>query len=439
VTLTSGSQRDGARLSLRRGNISLRAGFFSDEGHVHKTSAGALGLEVGGRTRWGDAAVTYIRMDRGVPGPGPDWPYGDGAAFAGELEDRLVIARVGLNPIAVARPGFYLIRQRQDYVDALSEPTHVTMSGGAIVDFDLDDIAPGAEITGSFDHSEMDSSDPLNPDLGVHSRTSASVVASHTVEHGILHFAVEGAGSYTSDFDAAATGALSVAAVSDPWRAWVSWGRSYRAPTMNELYWPEDSWSAGNENLEPESVRTLEAGGAGRMGPFRGSVSAYRSEAADLIGWVMSEVDYKSRPMNVGEARLRGVELELGADLGSFAVHYAATFASAEDSDTDKALPYRPETSQWIAVSTEAGALTTELRMRSAGEVYVDATEDEDRMLDGYSVIDFSARLELPWEGIAVGFDGLNIMDKTYETRQYYDMPGLEWRLSLMLGWEDDV
>ena len=434
VSLTTGSRRDAGRLSLLRGDVSLRIGFFSDSGYADKTSAGAVGVEVGGRTRWGEGALTYVAMDRAVPGP--DWPWGGGEAFEGDLEDALFIARAGLDRVGPARPGFYFMRQEQHYADSTSEPTHVTTSGGTIVEFEPGDLAPGARVTCAFDHSVIDSHDPLNPDLGVHSRSSASVVANHVIDRGGLHFAVEGAASYTSDFDAAVTGAVAAAYVSEPWRVWVSWGRSYRAPTMNELYWPEDAWTGGNEDLEPERVSTLEAGCEGRAGIFHGSVTAYSSDARDLIGWALSDADGKFRPVNTGEADLRGVELELGAEVGAFAVRYAASRSTAEDAATGLALPYRPGTSQWLSVSAETGRLTSELRVRSAGEVYVDASETT--ALDGYSVVDFTALLETPWRGAGLRFEGLNIMDERYETRQYYEMPGREWRLSLVLGWDED-
>ncbi|MFH1864564.1 MAG: TonB-dependent receptor [Candidatus Eisenbacteria bacterium] len=332
---------------------------------------------------------------------------------------------------------FYLMRQEQHYADSTSETRHVTTSGGTIVEFDLRDVSPGTQVTGAFDHSEIDSRDRLNLDLGVHSRTTASVVASHLVDRGALHFAVEGAGSYTNDFDAAVTGAIAAALVSDPWRVWVSWGRSYRAPTMNELYWPEDAWSGGNEDLEPESVSTLEAGAEGRVGDVTATVTAYRSDATDLIGWAVSAADGKYYPVNVGEADVRGVELDFRSELGPVQIQYAVSYATSEDADSGFALPYRPEASQWFSVSAETGRLSGQLRMRSASRVYAD-TFEHDR-LSGYGLVDLTALLELPWEGTALRFEGLNITDEHYRTRQYYDMPGSEWRLSLLLGWEDDV
>jgi vitamin B12 transporter len=206
---------------------------------------------------------------------------------------------------------------------------------------------------------------------------------------------------------------------------------------MNELYWPEDAWSGGNEDLEPESVSTLEAGAEGRVGDVAATVTAYRSDATDLIGWVPSAADGKYYPMNVGEADLRGVELEFRADLGPVKVQYAVSYATSEDVNSGFALPYRPEASQWFSVSAETGRLDSELRMRSSSDVYADVSEGGE--LDGYGLVDFTAMLDLPWAGTALRFEGLNITDERYRTRQYYDMPGSEWRVSLLLGWEDDA
>ena len=62
----------------------------------------------------------------------------------------------------------------------------------------------------------------------------------------------------------------------------------------------------------------------------------------------------------------------------------------------------------------------------------------EDVELDGHTVVDFTALVDLPWEGMALKVEALNIADEHYRTRQYYDMPGREARVSLLIGWEDD-
>ncbi|MCL5037492.1 MAG: TonB-dependent receptor [Chloroflexi bacterium] len=42
--------------------------------------------------------------------------------------------------------------------------------------------------------------------------------------------------------------------------AYTSYGVGFSAPTLNDLYWPQDSYAVGNPNLQPEKNTTFEAG-----------------------------------------------------------------------------------------------------------------------------------------------------------------------------------
>ncbi|MCK4408898.1 MAG: TonB-dependent receptor, partial [Candidatus Eisenbacteria sp.] len=123
--------------------------------------------------------------------------------------------------------------------------------------------------------------------------------------------------------------------------------------------------------------------------------------------------------------------------LGIVSVLYAGSFSRAEDTDTELALAYRPEFSQLLAATLEIERVTGTFRVRHVGDVYADGYESS--QLSAYSVADFRALVDLPPDGVALRFDVLNLMDERYETRAGYEMPGREWRASLLLGWEDGV
>jgi hypothetical protein len=446
VSVSHGSLEESARLSISRGGFAFRAGMLADEGYTEKSDAGGFGAEMSARTPLGHVALTYIDVDRGIPGPEGQ------EVFAGEQRDELFLARAGLGELEFtgfggARPGLYFVRQNQEYTDSYSDPTHVTWSGGAIVELDLGDLLPGTAATVSYDRSRIDSRDSRNPDLGVHSRDSGSVVASHVRELGPVQVALEGAGTRTSDFDAAFSGAVGVSVPLGRGRTWVSYGTTWRPPTINELYWPSDAWSSGNPDLDPERVVTLEVGAEARAGVFTGVVSVYDSRAEDLISWASDPSDWLYKPRNVGEARLRGLELELAAEPWTCArFSYAGSFSRSEDGDAGRALAYRPEVTQWFSAEVTVESVTTGFRLRHVSEVFTDDTEGNE--LDGYSVMDVSSTLVLPVRGAALRFDVLNLGDTDYATRASYDysggewlpyvMPGREWRLSLLLDWGGD-
>jgi outer membrane cobalamin receptor len=88
-------------------------------------------------------------------------------------------------------------------------------------------------------------------------------------------------------------------------------GRSYRAPTFNDLYWPADSYTAGNPNLKPEVAWAYELGGEKKFGTFvLFKAAGFYREVKDLINWAAGP-DWVWRPTNINSAKIWGTEVEL--------------------------------------------------------------------------------------------------------------------------------
>jgi len=49
-------------------------------------------------------------------------------------------------------------------------------------------------------------------------------------------------------------------ALRDDLRLTASYGTAYKAPTFNDLYYPNDGFYAGNPDLQPETARNAELG-----------------------------------------------------------------------------------------------------------------------------------------------------------------------------------
>ena len=119
--------------------------------------------------------------------------------------------------------------------------------------------------------------------------------------------------------------------------------RSFRAPTFNDLYWPDDGWTKGNPNLRPEKGTTGEIGVDAKLCKYLSSgVTYYRSIYKQLINWVPDDNGVWS-PTNIGSALIDGVELAntvyLLDDL-ELGLNY--TYLRAIDDKTDKYLIYQP-------------------------------------------------------------------------------------------------
>ena len=104
-----------------------------------------------------------------------------------------------------------------------------------------------------------------------------------------------------------------------------SWGKSFRAPTLNDLYWPDTSWAVGNPELRPESAEEYEAGIEQSLG--KGSlikVTKFVRKVTDLIEW-QPDAAFKYSPVNIGKARISGTEAEakfVFSDAVTFAINY---------------------------------------------------------------------------------------------------------------------
>lgn len=82
-------------------------------------------------------------------------------------------------------------------------------------------------------------------------------------------------------------------------------GKSFRAPTFNDLYY-YDGYYSGNPNLRPESAREYEVGVEQPLGDGNSvKVTGFERKVTDLISWSTG-----TSPVNIGRADIKGVEAE---------------------------------------------------------------------------------------------------------------------------------
>ncbi len=116
-------------------------------------------------------------------------------------------------------------------------------------------------------------------------------------------------------------------AIGDSTNVRASYGNSFKAPTLNDLYWPEDDGAKGNPDLTPEKGKTYEIG---VEQIFNNSTivraSVFRQEIENMIAWAptgpMGPWGNKWQPDNLNDAEITGVEfegrVEIVADLNVF-------------------------------------------------------------------------------------------------------------------------
>ena len=203
-----------------------------------------------------------------------------------------------------------------------------------------------------------------------------------------------------------------------------SYGSAFHAPTFNDLYYP---YGSGNPNLKPEQSRSAELGLSRQKGPWNWALNVYQTNIDQLIS-----LDGNYFPLNVSQARIRGVEGQLGVDLGGWKLQGYLTLLQPRNEDggpnDGNVLPRRPEHTARVDADRRFGAFGIGATINGAGRSYDDAANAHP--LGGYSTTDLRASWHFApaWQ---VEARVANVFDHDYETAWYFNQPGRTVSLTL--------
>ncbi|MGH8713921.1 MAG: TonB-dependent receptor domain-containing protein [Casimicrobiaceae bacterium] len=220
----------------------------------------------------------------------------------------------------------------------------------------------------------------------------------------------------STQFGARTTGALAYGyRIAPEWRASASYGTAFKAPTFNDLYFPGFS----NPDLRPESARNAELALRYASGPVVAGVVAYRNRVRDLIVF-QCDADFHCAPQNVAAAKLQGVTVELGLDLGGTSVRASIDLQRPED-DAGRLLPRRARRHAAIAVEHAVGSVRLTAELVASSRRFDDASDT--RPMGGYALLNLAA--EVPLGARWTAFARLdNALDKHYELAADYNTAG---------------
>ncbi len=210
------------------------------------------------------------------------------------------------------------------------------------------------------------------------------------------------------------------------YRLSVRYGTGFRAPSFNDLYYP-DPYMPGNPDLQPEESRNREVMLDGITGLLTWRVTGYRNDIDQMIQWAPNSSGLW-RPENVGQARIDGLELEGEFDTGWLAHRLSVEFKDPEDRASGKQLQrIARRGAKWVAQG-DWMQYSGSLSWIYQGERYDDASNSV--TLGGYSLWDLALAYK-PGADWKLNGKIANLLDKEYETAQGYPAAGRGFYVSV--------
>ncbi len=205
--------------------------------------------------------------------------------------------------------------------------------------------------------------------------------------------------------------------ITSRWRANATLSTAYKAPTFNELYFP----NFGNPDLDPERARSAEVGLQYAADNWLTKLVWFDNRISDLI--TITEVGPNTfRSTNLERAKNTGIELSHSMAWRGFHVRASLTAQDPVDRDSGARLRRRAKLFGSLALDYETGP------WQFGGEVLASANREDfpidfssDRVVvPGYAILNLTARYRLG-ERTDIGLRVDNLFDKEYQLVHGYN------------------
>lgn len=202
------------------------------------------------------------------------------------------------------------------------------------------------------------------------------------------------------------------------WRVSASAGTAFKAPSFNDLYFPESFGFSGNPDLKPERSRNVELAARYDGAAARGGLVLFQNRIRDLIA-----VDPTfSTVINVNRARIRGLTLDGAWHAGPWRLRGELTHQQAEDADTGARLVRRAEEFGSASIDYAQGPWRAGVELAASGERFGTLANSEASRMGGYALVHLSAGWSItPEWTLSARLN--NAGDKHYEIAQGYNTP----------------
>ena len=230
-------------------------------------------------------------------------------------------------------------------------------------------------------------------------RTDDSRFAGYTGNYGVQQVQINLRSDTYSDFGTANTWLLGYGYdVTEAWRVTTSAATAFKAPTLNDLFYPFVDYGfgysyAGNPDLKPERSRNNELGLHYAHDGQRLDAVYFDNRIHDLI--VINNLA-AATTINLDEARIDGVELAYNGQFGDTGVRLAATQQNPRDAKTGQTLLRRAKSFSSLGLTQQLGSWKVGGEWQHSGErTDIDINTFARTTLAAYDVVNLKANYTL--------------------------------------------
>lgn len=199
-------------------------------------------------------------------------------------------------------------------------------------------------------------------------------------------------------------------------RITTSYGTAFKAPTFNDLYYPDTGWYKGNPNLKPEESESFDFGVEISTGQTLWTAHYFNTRINNLISYVYSFP--VSTMENVSKAKIDGFELTVDTELYGFKLSGNASYVNPIDRSTGKMLPNRSKNNFNLSIDKDINSFSYGASLIASSERY--NTKEEQQQLPGFGLVNIRASWDIDkhWT-LKAKID--NLFDKDYVLTRDFD------------------
>lgn len=215
--------------------------------------------------------------------------------------------------------------------------------------------------------------------------------------------------------------------------------KSYKAPSFNDLYWPQDAFAVGNPDLIPEKGDNYDIGLTSSFGNISLSANFFNNDVKNLILWAQDpSVNNLWTPHNISKTSTQGVETSLNIALFDKKVLINAEYTLMKALDKgpdknrhDKYIIYRPKNKYDLTATFRHKSLEWNTIYHYVGLRYTNPVNT--KWLESFNTIDTNITYRFNIEEISLNstFEVSNITDENFMRVLGTAEPGRMFKFSI--------